>query len=536
MGEIASAKGPRMLLDRVKPLDAIMRTAEKKALVRSLGVVQLTLLGVGATIGTGIFVLTAAAAQKAGPAMMGSFVIAGIVCALAAFCYSELAAMVPVSGSAYTYSYAVVGELPAWTVGWALVLEYAVSASAVAVGWSGYFMGLVKNATGFTLPDQLARGPIWTMQGWLPHADISHGLINLPALLISLAVTVLLVIGTKESARFNAVLVTVKISALAVFVALAIPAVKASNYHPFMPYGLFGPGDTHGMGMIGAAASIFFAYVGFDAVSTAAEETRNPQRNVPLALIASLAICTIFYILVAGGAAGAIGAQPVLGPNGTFVEPGSPGFTLSCLLPANSEKLVCSNEALAHVLRTIGFPTIGNLLGLVANLALPAVVMLMIYGQTRIFFVMARDGLLPARLASIHPRFGTPHVVTIVTGCFVAFVAAMLPIGRLADISNSGTLFAFFMVAIVVLVLRVRDPGRHRPFRAPALWLIAPGAIAGCVFLFVNLPFEAQLVLPIWGGIGLLVYFLYRKAGARCPGFSFCRSRCVVERAASSAP
>jgi len=498
-----------MIFGRIKPLDAILATAEKKSLARTLGPIQLTLLGVGAIIGTGIFVLTAAAAQKAGPGMMWSFVIAGLVCAFAALCYSELASMVPVSGSAYTYTYAVVGELLAWMVGWALILEYAVAASAVSVGWSGYFMGLLKSVTGLELPQALSAGPVWTMNGLIPHADFTHGFINIPAIVIALAVTALLVIGTTESARVNAVLVAIKVTALTAFVALTLPVIDTGNFSPFAPNGWFGPPGTSGMGIVGAAASIFFAYVGFDAVSTAAEETRNPQRNVPIGLIGSLAICTVFYLFVAAGAIGAIGAQPVLGPDGLAVAPGSHGFAATCATAAHAGNLVCSNEALAHVLRAINWTVVGNALGLAANLALPSVILMMMFGQTRIFFVMARDGLLPEKLASIHPRFRTPHVVTMVTGVFVAIGAALLPVGQLADISNSGTLFAFFMVSIAVLVLRVKDAGRHRPFRTPLVWVIAPAAAIGCVFLFLNLPFDAQLVLPVWGGLGLVLYFLY---------------------------
>ncbi|KQM17318.1 amino acid permease [Novosphingobium sp. Leaf2] len=491
------------MFGRVKPLDAILATAEKKSLHRSLGPVQLTLLGVGAIIGTGIFVLTAAAAQKAGPGMMWSFVIAGFVCAVAALCYSELASMVPVSGSAYTYSYAVVGELLAWMVGWALILEYAVAASAVSVGWSGYFMGLVKSWTGFTLPPQLAAGPTWTLSG----VDFSHGIINVPAVVVALGVTLLLMRGTKESATFNAVLVAIKVAALTMFVVLALPRMNAEHFAPFAPNGWFGPAGSSGMGIIGAAASIFFAYVGFDAVSTAAEETKNPQRNVPIGLIGSLAICTVFYLLVAAGAIGAIGAQPTaLG-----VQPGSAEFTAQCaaLAAKGSTPLVCSNEALAHVLRSINYTRAGDLIGLAANLALPSVILMMLYGQTRIFFVMARDGLLPAKLATIHPKWKTPHIVTLMTGVFVAIAAALLPVGQLADISNSGTLFAFFMVSVAVMILRVRDPGRVRPFRTPLIWVVAPVAALGCVGLFFNLPTEAMLVLPIWGAFGLAFYFLY---------------------------
>lgn len=485
-----------MPFGRVKSLDAILATAEKKSLHRSLGPFQLTMLGIGAVIGTGIFVLTSEAAQKAGPGMMLSFVIAGFVCAVAALCYSELASMVPVAGSAYTYTYAVMGEMLAWMVGWALILEYAVGASAVAVGWSGYFVGLVNHSLGITIPQALAVGP---SQG---------GIVNLPAMVIALLVTALLTIGTKESARFNTVLVAVKVAALTMFVALTLPLLKESNFHPFTPngWGTFG--------VVGAASSIFFAYVGFDAVSTAAEETRNPQRNVPIGLIASLLFCTIFYLLVAAGAIGTIGAQPVVGVAGELLSPGSPELAQRCAAIVSSgavEPLGCSKEALAHVLRTIGYVPLGNLIGLAAFLALPSVVLMMMFGQTRVFFVMARDGLLPEKLASVHPKWKTPHVVTIFTGIVVTFMAAFLPVGRLADYSNSGTLFAFTMVAISVLVLRITDPGRHRPFRTPAIWLVAPAAIIGCIILYLKLPLIAILVLPIWGGVGLLVYFAYSR-------------------------
>ncbi|BBC72679.1 amino acid permease [Altererythrobacter sp. B11] len=487
-----------MIFGRVKPLDAILATAEKKSLHRTLGAWQLTLLGVGAIIGTGIFVLTSEAAQKAGPGMMWAFVIAAVVCGVAALCYSEIASMVPVSGSAYTYTYAVMGELLAWMVGWALILEYAVAASAVSVGWSGYFVGLL-NSWGIEMPHALVVGPY------------AGGLVNLPALVIALLVTLLLMIGTTESARVNAVLVAIKVTALTVFIILTLPVMKGQNFEPFMPNGWFGNGHGAGLGAVGAAASIFFAYVGFDAVSTAAEETKNPQRNVPIGLIGSLAICTVFYLLVAAGAIGAIGAQPVSGPGGAILAPGTPEFAARCqsLAGMGSEPLVCSREALAHVLRSIGWQRVGDLIGVAAFLALPSVILIMLFGQTRIFFVMARDGLLPERLAVIHPRWKTPHVVTMITGVAVAFFAAFLPVGQLADISNSGTLFAFFMVALAVLILRRTQPDRPRPFRTPLVWVVAPLAILGTVGLYVNLPFEAKMVLPVWGGAGLVVYFLY---------------------------
>ena len=493
---MASNTNRSMLFGRVKSLDAILATAEKHSLHRSLGAFQLTLLGIGAVIGTGIFVLTAEAAQKAGPGMMISFIIAGFVCGVAALCYSELAAMVPVSGSAYTYTYAVMGELLAWMVGWALILEYAVGASAVAVGWSGYLVWLLRS-WGIELPLALVAGPI------------EGGIINIPAVIVSAFVTMMLIIGTKESARFNAALVLVKVTALTIFIILTLPVLNGAHFEPFTPNGW----GTYGV--VGAAASIFFAYVGFDAVSTAAEETVNPQRNVPIGLIGSLLFCTIFYMLVAAGAIGAIGAEPVKDAMGQAIAPGSPELAQRCqaiVASAVTEPLVCSREALAHVLRTIGYERMGDLMGVAVFIALPSVVLMMMFGQTRIFFVMARDGLLPERLSAVHPRFRTPHVVTAVTGVVVTIAAAFFPVGRLADYSNAGTLFAFAMVAISVLVLRRTDPGRNRPFRVPALAIIAPLAIAGCVALYLFLPLIAQLVLVVWGAIGLLIYFGYARS------------------------
>lgn len=480
-----------MIFWRVKSLDTILATAEKKSLHRSLGIWQLTLLGVGAIIGTGIFVLTAEAAQKAGPGMMIAFIIAGVVCAVAALCYSELSSMAPVSGSAYTYSYAVLGEFVAWIVGWALVLEYSVAAGAVAVGWSGYFVGLLNNSLGLEIPFVLANGPF------------AGGMINLPAVIICLLIVGLLIIGTRESAAFNAALVVVKIAALTAFIALALPVADMENFQPFLPLGT--------SGVVAAAASIFFAYVGFDAVSTAAEETKNPQRNIPLALIGSLAICTLFYLAVSAGVIGAIGAQPLVDASGQGLMPGSLALAEQCqsLTAIGQQPIVCSREALAHVLREIGWEKVGNLLGLAAFLALPSVILMMLFGQTRIFFVMSRDGLLPEVLSRVHSRFKTPHIVTMVTGVGVTFAAAFLPVGKLADISNSGTLFAFMVVALAVMILRIKDKNRYRPFRTPAIWLVGPLAVIGCITLFLFLPADAKLVFPIWTGIGLIVYFLY---------------------------
>ena len=472
-----------MIFGRVKPLDAILATAEKKSLTRTLGAFQLTMLGIGAIIGTGIFVLTAEAANKAGPAMMISFVIAAVVCGLAALCYSELASMVPVSGSAYTYSYATFGEIIAWIVGWALVLEYAIAASAVSVGWSGYMVGLVENIFAIEVGNDFVAGPF----------DANPGIINVPAMLIGLLCMALLLIGTKESARFNAILVAIKVSALMLFLVLALPAMNAENFQPFSPNGFFAKevvdpitNNMVTVGVAAAAASIFFAYVGFDAVSTAAEETINPQRNIPIGLIGSLAICTIIYMWVAAGATGAVGAQP-------------------------GGELSQSKEALAFVLNEIGHGWAGKLVAISAAVALPSVILMMMFGQTRIFFVMARDGLLPDMFSKLHPKYGTPHVVTLCTGIFVALFAALFPVGKLADISNSGTLFAFFTVAVGVMILRRTNPDRPRPFRTPLYFLVCPLAAAGCVFLFFQLSGYTELMFLGWTTIGLVVYFLYSR-------------------------
>lgn len=471
-----------MLFQRRKPLDLILATAEKRSLKRQLGAFDLTMLGIGAVIGTGIFVLTAVAANKAGPGMIYSFLIAGFVCALTALIYSEIAAMVPVSGSAYTYSYAVLGEIIAWMVGWALILEYAVAAGAVAVGWSGYANGFL-HAHGMGLPAALTAGPFDTVT---TDGVTATGSFNLIAFLLALLVTWLLAVGTSKSAKVTSVLVMIKIAALTVFVLLAFPAVKHANFSPMLPNGWGTP--LSGVGVLGAAASIFFAYVGFDAVSTAAEETKNPNRNIPIGLLGSLAVCTVFYLLVAYAAVGSMGAQP-----------GGP--------------LSQSKEPLAFVLRNIGWPRVGDLVAGAAILALPSVVLMMMFGQTRILFTMARDGLMPSAFAKVHPKYHTPHVVTWTTGIFVALFAAMFPVSALADISNAGTLFAFFMVAAGVMVLRVIEPDRARPFRTPLIWVVGPLAMAGCLLLFFSLGWSPTIMFfCIWAVIGLAVYFLFARS------------------------
>lgn len=493
-----------MIFDRVKPLDAILATAQKKSLERTLGAFQLTLFGIGCVIGTGIFALTAAGAQKAGPGLMLAFTIAGAICIVAALCYAEIAAMIPVSGSAYTYTYASMGELLAWTVGWALVLEYAVAAAAVCVTWSDYFQGTVlRQFFHMELPTYLGAGP-------LALGGTAGGFINLPAVVIAGLLTWLLIIGTKESARLNAFLVAIKVTALTAFIVLTLPHIDGAKFNPFLPAGVFGGLGT-GVGAVGAAATIFFAYVGFDAVSTAAEETKNPQRNVPIGLIGSLLFCTVFYILVAAGAIGSIGGQPIMGPNGVPFPTGSEELARQCAMPQYAQALVCSKEALAHVLRVIGFSAVGNMLGIAAFVALPSVILVLMFGQTRIFFVMSRDGLLPEKLSRVHPRYKTPYFVTALTGIGVAFGAAFFPVGQLADWANAGTLYAFMMVAICVMILRRTAPNVPRSFRTPLLAVVGPATIAGCIFLFVNLPWQAMLVFVIWAALGLAAYFLYGR-------------------------
>lgn len=480
---------------RIKPIESLLQSAERSALPRSLGAFDLMLLGVGIMIGTGIFVLLAQVAQKAGPAMMISFVIAGFVCAVTALCYAELAAMVPVSGSAYTYSYAIFGEVIAWFVGWALIGEYAVAASAIAVGWSHYFVGFLRSLFDAALPSGLAGGPF------------DGGIVNLPALVVVLLVAGLLYVGTRESARFNAVLVAIKIAALLMFIGITFPAMHRANFVPFAPLGAPGVGA--------AAASIFFAYVGFDALASAAEETRDPQRNLPIGLIGCLLICTVFYLLVSAGAIGAVGAQPVMGgTSGRALASGSLEMAAACRMPAHLNALACSGEALAHVLRQVHWPKAAGLLDIAAFVALPSVVLICIFAQTRIAFVMARDGLLPAVLSAVHRRFKTPHAVTVCTGLIVAVAAAIFPVGQLADVANAGTLFAFTAAAAGVMWLRRAQPQRRRPFRTPALWAVGPLAVAGCLYLFCSLATFTRLVFLAWCGIGAVVYFVYGRANS----------------------
>lgn len=445
---------------RTKSINQIKEGAEAKGLKKTLGATDLVLLGIGCIIGTGIFVLTGVAAAKyAGPGIMLSFVLSGLACAFAALAYAELAAMVPVAGSAYTYTYAALGEIVAWIVGWNLVLEYSVGSSAVAAGWSGYVVGLLKSA-GVVLPKAYTAVP----------AD--GGIVNLPAVLIALFLSMLLVRGTKESVTLNKILVVVKLIAVFIFLALAGPKVNPANWTPLMPYGF--------SGVAAGAAIIFFAYIGFDAVATAAEECRNPNRDLPIGIVGSLIVCTILYIVVAGVLTGVV----------PYTE-------------------LNNAEPVAYALRAIGYNIGSALVGTGAIAGITTVLLVLMYGQTRVFFAMSRDGLIPASICKVHPKYGTPHVITIVAGIAVALIAGFTPIGIIAELTNIGTLFAFVVSAIGVWVLRITRPDLERPFKCPAVSVIAPLAILSCGYLMYNLPHETWVRFFVWSAIGFVVYFLY---------------------------
>jgi APA family basic amino acid/polyamine antiporter len=434
---------------------------------------HLTALGVGAIVGTGIYTLTGIGAGLAGPAVLVSFALCGVICACAALCYAEMSTMMPVAGSAYTYSYAVLGEMAAWIIGWSLVLEYTVAAAAVAVGWSAHFTEFLT-AIGIPLPAVLA------------HGMFTGGILDLPAVIIACVITGLLILGTRESATVNLILVGIKLAALLLFVVLAAPAFDAARFHPFAPYGLGAHIDPDGVkrGALAAAALIFFAFYGFDAVSTAAEETKNPARDLSIGIVGSMVICTVIYIAVA---AAALGAASYL----DIAHTGAP---------------------LVHVLELVRHPFAAQLVASAAIVALPTVILVLMYGQSRIWFVMARDGLLPERLAALSKR-GTPVTMTLFAGFWVVLLAATLPLDRIALLANAGTLAAFIAVALSLLVLRLREPGRPRIFRAPLGIPVACICMAGCIYLFLNgLPRFTQWWFVLWNTGGLVIYFIY---GAR---------------------
>ena len=457
---------------RRKSIDRVTEHEESRRLVPTLSWPHLVAMGIGAIVGTGIYTLIGVGAGLAGPAVLLSFLIAGIVCACAALAYAEMATMMPAAGSAYTYSYVVLGEGIAWVVGWSLILEYSLVVSAVAVGWSGSVSEFLAT-NGMSLPAAIAGGPQ------------AGGIVNLPAVLIVFAVAAMLMAGTRESATLNAVLVVVKVIALAVFVAIAMPAFDGANLEPFMPYGFGKSVDADGAerGVMAAAAIIFFAFYGFDAISTAAEETKNPGRDLSRGIIGSMIGCTLIYLLVAVAAVGAM------------------RYTVFADSPA----------PLALIMRELGQGGAARIVSGAAIVALPTVLLAFLYGQSRIFFVMARDGLLPRSLSTVSARSGTPVRITLFTAIITAVLAGLIPLDEIAALANAGTLAAFIAVAICLLVLRKREPTRERVFRTPAAWVVGPLAIGGCLYLFFSLPTTTQLWFLLWNAIGVVVYVAYGR-------------------------
>lgn len=457
---------PKQLLQR-KPVDAL--TAIENSLKQTLTAKDLTLLGIGAIIGAGIFVLTGIAAAKyAGPAITLSFVLAGIACALAALCYSELASMMPVSGSAYSYAYATMGELMAWIIGWDLVLEYALASSTVAIGWAGYLTSFL-DSLGLHLPRYLTSAYL---------ADPVAGFINLPAVLVVLLLTGLLVVGIRQSAIFNFAMVMIKLSVIVVFIFAGLGHIDAGNWSDFAPFG-FG-------GVLTGAGVIFFAYIGFDAVSTAAQEAVNPQKDVPIGIIGSLAVCTVIYILVAGVLTGVISYK---------------------------ELNVAAPIALA--VDHIGMSWLSPIIKIGAIAGLTSVMLVLLMGQSRIFFSMAKDGLLPELFDRVHPRYQTPHLSSMVVGTAVALLAGFLPIEKLGELVSIGTLFAFVLVCGGVMVLRVSHPEMERHFRCPASPYVPVAGIVVCLSLMAGLPLDTWIRLLVWLLLGFGIYFGYGMSHSR---------------------
>ncbi len=460
-----------MSLFRTKNLDHMMAQGRAEGgLKKVLGPLDLVLMGVGAIVGTGIFVLTGTGALTAGPALTLSFVIAALACAFAALCYAEFASTVPVAGSIYTYTYATMGELVAWMIGWDLLLEYGLATSAVSVGWSGYFQSLLAGF-GLHLPAALTAAP-----GSVPGVAT---LFNLPALLIMLFLTAMLSWGVRESARMNGIMVAIKVSVVILFIVVGAGHVEPANWKPFMPFGM--------NGTMSAAALVFFAFIGFDAVTSAAEEVKRPERDLPIGIIGSLAVCTILYVVVSAIMTGIVPFQQFAGID----------HPVSLALQY------------AHENWFAGFVDLGAILGMTT------VILVMAYGQTRVIFAMSRDGLLPAKLSTVHPKFGTPFFATWVVGILFGLIAAVVPLGVLAELINIGTLAAFCLVSVAVIVLRKRRPDLHRAFRCPGVPVVPALAVLFCLALMTFLSRTTWIAFGIWLVIGLAIYFGYSRRNSR---------------------
>ncbi|EJL42557.1 amino acid transporter [Brevibacillus sp. CF112] len=449
---------------RKKSVASLMAQVESRQLKKTLGAFDLTMLGIGAIVGTGIFVLTGvAAAEHAGPALVLSFVLSGLACVFAALCYAEFASTVPVSGSAYTYSYTAFGELVAWMIGWDLILEYGVASAAVASGWSGYAQGLLAGF-GIHLPVALTNA-----------FDASKGtIIDLPAVVIIFVITLLLMKGTRESARFNTLMVIIKVAVILLFLIVGIGYVKPENWSPFMPFGF--------AGVATGAATVFFAFIGFDAVSTAAEEVRNPQRDMPIGIITSLLVCTLLYIDVS--------------------------LTLTGIVPYD---MLNVKNPVAFALNYVKQDWVAGFISLGAIVGITTVLLVMMYGQTRLFFAMSRDGLLPAVFSQVHPTTQVPRKSTLIVGILVAIFSGLLPLNKLAELTNIGTLFAFILVSIGVVVLRRTNPELRRAFRTPFVPLVPILAVLFCGYLVYSLPAVTKIGFLGWLAAGAVVYFLYGR-------------------------